>query len=83
MPPRERFADPLTEGLAALIRDGAIPVNAARLLRGAILHEAGQRAVADLAEPDAQLRCCGMSRQPAVAPVRGVTAFPHMLRSLR
>jgi hypothetical protein len=83
MPPRERLADPLTERRVALIRDGAILVDAARLLLGTILHEAGQRAVADLAEPDAPLRCCGMSCQPAMAARRGVAPFPHMLRSLR
>jgi hypothetical protein len=83
MPPRERFADPLTERPVAPIRDGAILVDAARSLHGAILHEAGQRAVADPAEPDTPLRCCGMSREPAMAAGRGVTPFPHMLRSLR
>ena len=83
MPPRERFADPLTERPMAPIRDGAILVVAARSLHGAIPREAGQRAVADLAEPEATLRRCGMSRQPAMAAGRGVTFFPHMLRAWR
>jgi len=83
MPPRERFADPLTERRVALIRDGAILVIAARSLHGALLHELGQRAVADLAESDAPLRCCGMRRKPATAAGRGVTAFPTILRALR
>ena len=83
MPPRERFADPLTERGVVLIRDGAILVVAARSLHAAILREVGQRAVADLAELDAPLRRCGRSRQPAMAAGRDVTPFPHILRALR
>ena len=73
MPPRERFAAAWTE---ALIRDGAILVDAKRSLHpGAILHEAGRRAGADPAGRDAPLRCCGMSREPAIT-----DPFTRMLR---